>query len=182
MNPYSVPHYAEREAAHLAMMRLDRMQQAVLRSYVVQVYYGDMTLTAWHGSEHGVNRATWQKPRRKGGRYYGTEDDGNPEFREALEKLIDCYGRERTAAEARAVALATQEYRLAANSAAQTHIQLMLRAEKEEVRLAAANQVADRAGVTAPKKVEMRVDNQTVRTYSVIAHPGQWDEDDEPGA
>lgn len=178
MNPYSTPRYAEREAAHQAMLKLDRLQQAVLRSYVLQVHFGGKSLAEWHGSEFAVNKANWHKPYRKGGRYYGTEDDGNPEFRAALEKLVECYTLARTVEEERVVAEAGRLYRLAATEAARTHIDLMRGSEDDAVMLKAASEIADRAGVLAPKRVEMRVESQT-RTYSVIAHPGQWDEDDE---
>ena len=177
MNPYSTPRYAEREEAHRAMMQLDRLQQAVLRSYVVQVHFGGMTLTEWHASQWGVSRTAWQKPARKGGRYYGTEDDGNPVFRSALEKLIDCYAAARTAEEERAVAAAGRAYRLAAEEAAQTHISLMRTAERDEVRLAAANQVADRAGVVKVVKADVTSGGERLRTYTVEAHPGMWDGD-----
>ncbi len=179
MNPYSTPRYAEREAAHVAMLKLDRIQQQVLRSYVLQVFFGGMTLTAWYASEFAVNKSNWTKPYRKGGRYYGTEDDGNPEFRAALAALVDCYALARTAEEERAVAEAGRIYRLASAEAAEKHIALMRGAEDEAVQLKSASEIADRAGVTAPKKVDVTSGGQQVRTYSVIAHPDMWDE---PGA
>lgn len=177
MNPYSTPRYAEKEEAHRAMMLLDRVQQAVLRSYVLQVHFGKLTLAEWHGSQHGVNRANWYKPARKGGRYYGTEDDGNPLFRDALEKLIECYGLARTEEEARTVAEAGRLYRMAAAAAAEKHLWLMDNAEDESVQLRAASEVADRAGVVKVVKADVTSGGERIRTYSVEAHPGMWDMD-----
>lgn len=178
MNPYSTPSYAEREEAQRAMMLLDRQQQAVLRSYVVQVHFGSMTLTQWHDSPHGVSRNAWQKPARKGGRYYGTEEDGNPLFRAALAKLIECYAAARTEEEARAVAAAGRAYRLAAADAADRHIWLMQNAQDESVQLRAASEVADRAGVVKVGKLDVTSGGERVRTYSVVASPDDWDEGD----
>jgi nitrogen fixation protein FixH len=129
-----------------------------------------------------VSRAVWRKPYRLGGRYYGTEEDGNPLFRDALEKLIACYAAARTAEEERAVAAAGRAYKLAAEEAALVHIQLMRHSEKEEVRLAAANQVADRAGLIKPTKLDVTSGGERVRTYTVLAHPGLWDDDAESGS
>lgn len=178
MNPYAVPQYAEKEEAHRAMLALDRLQQAVLRSYVMQVHFGGMKLADWYGTDFAVARQNWQKPARKGGRYYGTEDDGNPLFRAALEKLIDCYARARTDEEEREVAAGAREYRMNAGGAARTHVFLMQHAADERVRLNAASEVADRAGLGKVQKVDMTSKGNEVRSYTVLAHPGMWDEEE----
>lgn len=179
MNPYLHPHSCERESLSVLMAALSPKQRTVLRSYVRLVEFGQMTLGKWLESEWGVAESTWRKPGRKGGNYYGSEEDGHAGFRAALAAYRTAYAAAELEEEQQAVRRAARKYKLASEEAADTHIDLMRRAEDETVRLKAASEVADRAGVETGRKSSQdhTSQGQQMRMYGVLANPDQWDDD-----
>lgn len=153
VRPYAYAHNCERETLTLLLARLDARQVRVLRSYIQQVEFGGKLLRDWFG-EDAVSETVWRKPYSKGGRYYGTEADGDPGFREALRAYRTAYIAYESAQEEAAVRKAASLYRLAAPDAAQVHIGLMTGANDERVRLQAASEVADRASTDTARKGE----------------------------
>jgi len=155
VHPYHYPRSCERETLAEKLAKLDRQQVRVLRAYIYDVEFGSRLLKEWLGTEFAVSETVWRKPYSKGGRYYGTEIDGNPDFRAALLAYRTAYIAYESAREEEAVRKAASAYRLAAPKAAEVHIGLMENANDERVRLQAASEVADRASKDTARKGEV---------------------------
>lgn len=134
------------------MAELSPKQRRVLRSHLECVEYGEMGVHEW--LEIGqISETAWRKPYSKGGNYFGTyADDPDSPFRRALAASIESYEELLTTREQREVRRAARIYRQHAAKAAQVHVDLMTHAEREDIRLRAASEVADRADASTAAK------------------------------
>lgn len=189
LNPYDLPHDCEREAVALALSGLNRRQRRVLRAYVREVECGEKDLSKWIAEgPDSPSMATWRVPARKGGKYWGTEDDPVKPFREAVRLYRDAWLFWETAEEQKALRKAGRDLRLLAPKAVERLGNLMDYADKDAVRLRAALGVLDRASMeTAAKNetVEMSLEEWRAAQARRQAQAAQaltdfGDEDDDP--
>jgi len=152
MKLYAYPHECETWEVAQALAPLDVSQRRVLRSYVANVVYGEMSLEAWAGAADvpRVALSTWRKP---GGRYWGTDEAPNNLFRDAVEKMVSA----RETWISRRVTLETtkalEALSLGLSPAAKRVVSLVDEGENDRIRLDAAKDILNRFGATAEKAV-----------------------------
>lgn len=152
-DPYSVPHECEKEAVATALHSLSIAQIKAVRSYIQLVAFGDTRLTDWLGqAPHAPNESNWRKPARKGGRYWGTEEDPVKPFRDAVEVYRLSMLRLETAEEEQAMRRAVSKLRRLTTKAVDSLERLMESGESDAVKLRATTDILDRAGVETAAK------------------------------
>lgn len=143
---YDLPQRWETEEVVGLLVQLSATQRRALRSYISHVELGGMDVTAWLESEHcPVSRAAWY---RKGQRNYLNHDL----FRRALEESLRLALAAETAEEERAIRRATSKLRKLVPAAVDRLEDLMEFADKDAVRLRAADSILNRAGLETAEK------------------------------
>lgn len=146
IDAYSLPHECEKEELAAILARLDRSQRRALRSYVWQVELGEKSIKEWLSSEGcPVSSTAW---------YRGEQRNylRHPDFAAALTAYLEAGIKWQTDEESKAIRRASRLTALATPEAAQAQIELMRTAEREEVKLKAAQGILDRAGLATAKK------------------------------
>lgn len=146
IDAYSLPHECEREELAALLARLDRSQRRALRAYVWEVELGEKKVKEWLSSEAcPVSSTAW---------YRGEQRNylRHPLFSAALTAYLEAGLKWQTDEEAKAIRRASRLTSLATPEAAQTQIELMRTAEREDVKLKAAQGILDRAGLATAKK------------------------------
>ena len=154
MNPYDLPHEVERESVHRAMERLAPAQRRIVRSYVRWVLYGPLSLTAWAEQTEvpRVALSLWRRPASQGGRYWGTEDSHDDDFRAAVKAYIAGWEALEQEIDRKSIEGAQRELRLGALGAARRMVSLVDSGENDRIRLDAAKAVLDHADVATAAK------------------------------
>lgn len=146
IDAYSLPHECEKEELAAILARLDRTQRRALRAYVWNVELGEMSIKDWLASEGcPVSSTAWY-------RHEQANYLRHPLFSLALTAYLEAGLKWQTDEESKAIRRASRLTALATPDAAQTQIDLMKKAEREEVKLKAAQGILDRAGLATAKK------------------------------
>lgn len=146
IDAYSLPHECEKEELATLLARLDRSQRRALRSYVWNVELGEKSVKEWIGSEGcPVSNTAWYRHEQRNFLRH-------PAFAAALTAYLEAGLKWQTDEESKAIRRASRLTALATPDAAQTQIDLMKSAEREEVKLKAAQGILDRAGLATAKK------------------------------
>lgn len=146
IDAYSLPHECEKEELAVLLARLDRSQRRALRSYVWNVELGEKSVKDWIASEGcPVSNTAWYRHEQRNFLRH-------PDFAAALTAYLEAGLKWQTDEESRAIRRASRLTALATPDAAQTQIDLMKTAEREEVKLKAAQGILDRAGLATAKK------------------------------
>lgn len=159
INPWAIPHDCEREELWKHLQLLRPQQRNVLRSYVQNVEFGEMSLTEWahHDVVLRVSLSVWRKPFDKGGNYWGTDESPNQLFRDAHMAFVTAFGRWQTQEEEKSVRAANRELRLGALKAARRITSLVDDGENDRIKLDAAKTVLDRASEDTAEKGSLNV-------------------------
>jgi hypothetical protein len=158
-DPWNVPHDCEKAEVAERLVHLSAKQRKVVRSYVRNVEFGEMSLTQWIDQDQypRVSLSTWRRPESKGGNYWGTEDSPNLLFRDAVQVYVTAYARWETEEEETSIRSAGREMRLGALNAARRITDLVDNADKDETKLNAAKTVLDRASMETAEKSSVSV-------------------------
>lgn len=186
VNPYNIPHDCESDELWRRLQPLTTNQRKVLRSYMRNVEFGDMSLTAWahDGTVPRVSLATWRKPFSKGGNYWGTEDSPNMLFRDAVAAYVTAMGRWQTEEEEQSVRAANRIIRLGATGSAEYMIALVDNPiAKDTDRLNAAKTILDRASEETASKGSISVHGISIETFAEMEADAEAEADElEEGA